>query len=295
MAESKKAFRDYCYAAVCLAVIALAVRIVQAYIFHVNVAGLSGKNLWDWLQLAIIPAAIAFGVWWLSRLQQQRDQQLADQRADTEREIALDNQHEAALQAYIDKISELLLHGHLGESSSTPQGKSIAQARTATVLRILDPIRRASLIQFLSQSGILAICVENAVKSSFDLPLNNENSLRGIELPGTNLNGVNLSMLYMEEANLQKSSLKQANLRGTDLSGANLRGAVLSHANLQNANLCGANLQGARLYQADLRGATLIGANLERANLQDAEITKEQWERVRSLQGVTMPDGTKHA
>jgi hypothetical protein len=67
-----------------------------------------GKTLYDWLQLAIIPAAIAFGVWSLNRLQQKRDQQLADERAkvereaaekraDTERDIALDNQQEAAL------------------------------------------------------------------------------------------------------------------------------------------------------------------------------------------------------
>src|SRR3989442_8117273 len=90
-----------------------------------------GKTLYDWLQLAIIPAALAFGVWWLTRLQQQRDQQLADDRANiereaaekraqtereaaekrdqTEREIATDNQHEAALQAYIDNMSALLL------------------------------------------------------------------------------------------------------------------------------------------------------------------------------------------
>ncbi len=105
-----------------------------------------GVTLYDWLQLFFIPAAIAFGVWWLNRLQQQRDQQLADQHAKTEREaaekqaqaerkaaekraqvereaaerqaqterdVALDNQREAALQDYIDSMSELLLEKHL--------------------------------------------------------------------------------------------------------------------------------------------------------------------------------------
>ena len=57
------------------------------------------KTLYDWLQLLIIPAALAFGVLWFSHLQQQRDQrlaqlqhdrdqQLADERAQTEREAA---------------------------------------------------------------------------------------------------------------------------------------------------------------------------------------------------------------
>src|SRR6266852_9177157 len=49
------------------------------------------KTIYDWLQLAIIPAALTFGIWWLTRLQQQRDQQLADRQAQTEREISLDN------------------------------------------------------------------------------------------------------------------------------------------------------------------------------------------------------------
>src|SRR6266702_3537868 len=60
----------------------------------------SGKTLWDWLQLLIIPSVLTFGVWWLTRLQQQRDRQFAEQRAQTERDIALDNQREATLQTY---------------------------------------------------------------------------------------------------------------------------------------------------------------------------------------------------
>src|SRR5215469_8062036 len=47
-----------------------------------------GATLYDWLQLAVVPAAIAFGVVGLSRLQQQRDQRLAEQRAKSEQEAA---------------------------------------------------------------------------------------------------------------------------------------------------------------------------------------------------------------
>src|SRR2546421_10283892 len=94
---------------------ALVVVIVLIFVeVRLSVTGFAGKTLWEWLQLAIIPAVLAIGVWRLNRLQQQRDQKLADQRAkseqeatekraQTEREISLDNQHEAALQAYIDK------------------------------------------------------------------------------------------------------------------------------------------------------------------------------------------------
>lgn len=39
--------------------IALLVVIALAYTFNVNIAGLRGKTLWDWLQLLIIPAVLA--------------------------------------------------------------------------------------------------------------------------------------------------------------------------------------------------------------------------------------------
>src|SRR6266700_1252041 len=140
-----------------------------------------GKALWDWLQLAIIPAAIAFGVLWFSRLQQQRDQQLADQRtqvereaaekraeaereaaekqAQTERDVALDNQREAALQDYIDSMSELLLEKHLREIisqiSQYENVRQIARVRTLTVLPRLDGRRKAIVLKFLYESGLI--------------------------------------------------------------------------------------------------------------------------------------------
>src|SRR6266567_8757573 len=33
-----------------------------------------GKSLWDWLQLAIIPVALAIAGFWLNRIQKDRDQ-----------------------------------------------------------------------------------------------------------------------------------------------------------------------------------------------------------------------------
>ena len=57
----------------------------------------------------------------------------------------------------------------------------------------------------------------------------------------------------------------------------------------QRANLCGANLGGAYLG-----GAYLGGASLSEAVLKEARVTDEQLAQAESLEGVTMPDGTKH-
>src|SRR6266566_7703030 len=78
------------------------------------------KTLWDVLQLLIVPIILAIGGFWLNQIQKRREEKAteqrveaerkaAEQRAQTEREIVEDNQHEIALQMYIDKMSELLL------------------------------------------------------------------------------------------------------------------------------------------------------------------------------------------
>ncbi len=282
-----------------IVVIGLIVSFIGGYFFDWGWAGLGpytspphtsssefqrGKTLWDWLQLLIIPLALAIIAISFNRSERKNEQR-----------IASDNQQQAALQAYFDKMSELLLHEHLGESPPPNEAVVIARARTATVLRTLNPSRCASIIQFLSQVGILRLCVENSARSSFDWPLKNEYSLAGIELPETNFNRVDLSMIHLEGANLYRAFLREANLEGTDLSRANLQRANLSHANLQKANLSGANLQSAKLFGTDLQGTNLVGTNLEKANLFDAKISRqEQLERVKSLKGAIMPDRSKH-
>jgi uncharacterized protein YjbI with pentapeptide repeats len=277
----------------CVLGIGAVMAIVGGYLFNWGWTGFSNKTLWEWLNplgVLAIPVAITLGTLWFTAKQ--------GKLVNAENK---DNQQEAALQAYIDKMSELLLHGHLGESLPHEVEITIARARTATILRILNPSRCASLIQFLSQAGILRLCVENSAKSSFDWPIKNEYSLAGIELPETNFNRVDLSMIYLEGANLYRASLREANLEEIDLSGANLQGANLMHANLQKANLMGANLQGARLFRAGLQGADLIRANMERANLSGANlkdafgVTVEELEKqALSLKDAIMPDGSIH-
>ncbi len=56
----------------------------------------SGKTLWDWMQLLIIPVVLAIGGYLFSL-----------SISKNEHVIALDNQREAALNAYIDNMSEL--------------------------------------------------------------------------------------------------------------------------------------------------------------------------------------------
>ena len=89
------------------------------------------QEFWDYLDLLIVPAALAIGVYLLNRAQserereaeeaqQQRDRKAEDARrerereaeaAQRERELQVENQRaqDTALQAYLDQMSQLLL------------------------------------------------------------------------------------------------------------------------------------------------------------------------------------------
>ena len=290
---------------VLVAVIALIVLFVGGYIFNWTWIGVGPyvspphpqgsdfqreKTLYDWFQLAIIPVALAVGVWWLNRLQQQRDQQLAEQRAQTEqeaaekqaqseRDIALDNQHEQALQAYIDSMSELLLENNLRLSLEDAEVRKIARVRTLTVLPRLDGKRKATVLQFLQESHLI-----DTLRKVVDL--------FGADLREADLTGADLTGAILTGANLFFAILHGAVLSGATLSGADLREANLQEANLQETIMIKADLSGADLHLTILSGADLTGANLKGTT---GIIIEELKKQADSLEGATMPDGTKHA
>jgi uncharacterized protein YjbI with pentapeptide repeats len=247
--------------------------------------GFTTKTLWDWMDLLIIPLVFAGGAFYLNR----------SERA-VEREIATDRQQEAALQAYIGKISELLLEKKLLTTKRT-EVSNVARTLTLTVVRGLDAKRKGLVLRFLCEAELLRIS-----KKEINF------FLQGADLSGADLSDVILYLASLEEVNLINANLRgtalvgadliNANLSGADLSGADLGDAELVDANLSGADLSGAhlgdaNLMGANLRGANLRGASLSGADLSYANLEDAKVTKEQLAGASLLKGATMPDGTK--
>jgi len=231
-----------------------------------------GKTLWDWLQLLFIPVVLAIAGFWFNH----RERKSAELRADTERKIAQDNQREAALKEYIDKISDLLLHGHIRESEEYSEIRTIARVHTLTVLPRLDSGRKRSLLQFLYESGLIE--KDNCI----------------INLLGADLSGANLIRAYLKNASLRGTNLQEADLRGAKLQGADLYNAYLSgaklnvadlretdlgYAQLSPTNLYGANLYGATLnvtdlFEVDFGPAILHAARLDGANLSNAKLSR---------------------
>jgi hypothetical protein len=241
--------------------------VICGYLFGWKWTGLPKKTLWDYLELLIVPAALALGVYWLNRRQEERGREADAEReryrqaqearrehereADAaqrerereaaeegrrQRELEVESQRaqDAALQAYLDQMSQLLLdkdkplrHSKEDDEVRTLAVRTLARARTLTVLRRLDGARKASVLQFLYESGLI---------------YKEETS-------------------FIREANVLEKQHNIISLEQADLSGAHLRRVHMFNADLSRANLSGANL------------------------------TEEQLTHARSLDGATMPDG----
>lgn len=209
------------------------------------------KNVWTWLLLLAIPFTLVFLALWFNVINRR-----------TDLKIAADRLRETTLHAYFDSVSELLLEKDLRSSQPGDEVRTLARARTVTLLTQLDTNRKLRVVQFLCESHLFAVV-----------------DLYGADLQGVNLAHASLSGANLIGANLSKADLSEANLSGADLSKANLSEAHLNKTDLSKARLHGArlmkaNLTGAYMSTADLGYASLIEANLSETNLSGANLSK---------------------
>jgi uncharacterized protein YjbI with pentapeptide repeats len=280
--------------------------------------GFGDKTFWDWLQLLsalAIPVVLAAAGLWFTAQQDARQQKIEDRRADqaqrienqraeSEQEIEEQRTQDAALQAYLDEMSSLMIgKNSLRDSEEDSEVRTLARARTLTALGRLDPSRKTAVMEFLVEAELVQ-------KIEGREPII---SLNGAALSGVNLDNADLSGAALFEADLSGANLNNAVLSGADLSGASLSEAALREASLRKANLSNATLSGDgceahlsdgerrafNLYGADLREANLSGANLSEAYLCGARLngvmpwlslqnlTNLSYADLRAAQGVT--------
>ncbi|WP_220200182.1 pentapeptide repeat-containing protein [Ktedonospora formicarum] len=172
-----------------------------------------GKTLWDWFQLLIVPAMLATGAgfftWRSARTERQiaqqryeQEQKIADQRYEQDQELVLEKQREDLLQAYLDRMAELLLEKGLRSSKHNDEVRKVARTRTISTLIQLDGKRARTIFVFLREAQLT----------------------KDVD-----------SIISLESADLSKAKWSEANLSGFNLSRTNLFGADLSEAHLFGA------------------------------------------------------------
>jgi uncharacterized protein YjbI with pentapeptide repeats len=246
--------------------------------------GFRGMTVRNWLELLVVPLALIVIGFLFSVQQDARQQRIEDQRAKAERELAEQRAQDEALQVYLSQMGSLLLENNLRASEEDSEVRTLARARTLTVLGRLDPSHKTAAMQFLVEADL----VERVDGRDPII------SLRGADLSDATMFNAALRGADLRFANLSEADLSGASLRGADLFLANLRGARLRFADLSDATLIQADLSGANLrednlseadlFLANLRGANLRGANLRGTHLQDANLTKA------NLQGADLEE-----
>jgi hypothetical protein len=218
--------------------------------------GFGEKTMWDLLQLLIVPLALVAIGFWFTVEQEERQREIETKQAQLEREIEAQRAEQVTLQAYLDQMGTLLLDRDPRAADENSDVRRLARARTLVVLDALGPTRQERALRFLSEAELIEAAPPDEQPV---IPLKYA-SLENIELPYG---------LLLSGANLQQADVSGANLANTDLRDTYLAGAHLEGADLEDADLGGANLKGAR-------------------------VTYEQLAESESLEGATMPDGTKH-
>src|SRR5215218_5434421 len=137
--------------------------------------GFANKTLWDWLQLLVVPAMLAFVGFSLAAAQENIHQQAEESRA-----------QEEALQAYLEGMGNLLLDEGLLTSQEDEEVRTLARARTLTILGRVDGARKRSVVQFLYESQLIEkdkpiVSLSDAVLFDADL---SDARLRGADLSG---------------------------------------------------------------------------------------------------------------
>ena len=183
--------------------------------------GLRGKTVWDWLPIVgafLIPVVIALGTWAITWQQGKLEQR----RVLEERYLAGERARDEALQTYLSEMGSLLLEEDLRDSERGSEVRTLARARTLTLLEMLDPERKSEAMQFLDEANLV-----HTTPSKPKVPV--------ISLAGANLAG----------ADLRRANLSDGWLLFTDL----------TRADLENADLSGVHLHVVDFREADLRGA----------------------------------------
>jgi hypothetical protein len=138
--------------------VALAVFIFLGYYREWQWTGFPPRRLFDWIQILVIPFAVAIGTFVLNRASKRRDDAAQQAQREREEQHLQQRTEDATLQAYLDYMSGMLTdpdrplrRSDLGDNLSVA-----ARAQTLTALaRLQDGKRKGSAIQFLYEAGLI--------------------------------------------------------------------------------------------------------------------------------------------
>jgi uncharacterized protein YjbI with pentapeptide repeats len=245
------------------------------------------KTLWDWMQLLIVPLVLAVAAFGLNAAQADRQSQQQDQQATRARQIAEDEAEENALHAYIQQMSDLILHDRLvvpvpARANHPTHAQILARTLTLVALRRMDGGRKATILEFLWEAGLITQARRWEMSPGQLWVVGEETRAPIVTLTNADLRGLDareaqlapIDAQYESEARTDERSKAARQVRaGIDLDGADLRGANLRYANLSNASFKEANVVGVNFEYANLSAAVFSQACLDDTKFSRAHLS----------------------
>jgi len=236
------------------------------------------KTAWDVLQLLIVPVMLVAIALYFNASQASRDRSREDRRIRQDRALADDAREDATLDAYIAKMSGLILDRGLVKARPGSAVRQVARTATLATVRRLSGSRKGEVVRFLFEAGLLAVPTLSGYSPG--APVIN---LEGADLHGVDLVNASLNASFSPTYGVTFGHGAVA-LRG-DLRGARFDHAYLQGTNFRGANLRGASFKGARIYGASFPADDLRDASFEEAYLSD--VVNLAWTR---LDGAVFDD-----
>lgn len=238
------------------------------------------KTVWDFLQLLIVPVilvgiALAFNVAQSSREQKHQDAQIRADRASAEAA-----REDATLDSYFGRMSDLMLDKKLLTSKNGSAVREVARTETLTSLRRLNGARKAQVVRFLYEAGLIG------VRTKFIKPDGTLGShswaapviaLDGADLREVDFRGETIFGTDADHQVLLSGDLRNARFDASQLSfvifgpAAMLDGATFDRAQLDEtsflrARVSNASFRYASLYDVTFNSSYLVGSTFDHSS-----------------------------
>ena len=221
----------------------------------------AAKTLWDWLDLMIIPIALALIGWLWGQIEKAKTMKSEDERSKNE-----------TLESFLKVMTELIITNNL-HNGPTPQTIAISRARINIALSNLDGERKGQVLQFLYEANLI------------------EKNPPKLSLVGSNLKNILIDEIKLGESEIRgayfnNSSIQNANLNGVHMIACDFTGANLSKTLVKNADFSYSIFLKAKLRHMDLTTANFEGCDLSNADLRGSTILKQQLDNILNKNNV---------
>lgn len=227
--------------------------------------------------LAVLTVILTFQQESIAKTNRDVDLHIAGQQHQQNLDLAVDEQRNTILAAYMNDVSSLLLANNFSLNQRVLN--SIVYPKTLSALRQLDAPRKSHMLHFLRDSRLFA--VDSPVFLSLRYADLNAVPIARQQM-SVNMRHANFSGAYLENATFYSGTFTYG-----DFTHSHMRGAIchssFNYATFHNADVADADFSSSAVYKADFTSTMMRGAKM----------TATQISTMGSISDAVLPNGTR--